>query len=207
MRIELKNDAIINIVDDSWTENHRTDLTDFGDSTYTNLTFVFENQPNYELSSTTGWTGFRSLNIPGITAFEVTVWLLEHAEELKEMTVYALKQELSKLSGSYYKDAYKAVRGKIIELRSQVFPKDNFYNSEKILLELDGKTLRAYVLNAESFDNSKNPENWKGSFIAEVSDNNFKKLEHHALICLKHAWQDTSRTFYISELIEYKKNA
>lgn len=64
--IKLKNDTITNIIDDSWSQENKSEFTDFGTTINTDLFFKFENNNN-----------FRFKQYDGLSPFEISMWLIK----------------------------------------------------------------------------------------------------------------------------------
>lgn len=73
--VQLKDNAITNVIDDTYAENIHSDYTDFGDEVHLDLTFEFENGKDYWMHDNNG-----------PTAFQVSAWIINHLGQLKEMT-------------------------------------------------------------------------------------------------------------------------
>lgn len=73
--VQLKDNAITNVVDDTYVENIRSEYTDFGDEVHLDLTFEFQRGESYRMHDT-----------DGPTAFQVSAWIINHLNQLKEMT-------------------------------------------------------------------------------------------------------------------------
>lgn len=73
--VQLKDNAITNVIDDTYVENIRSEYTDFGDEVHLDLTFEFQSGERYRMHDT-----------DGPTAFQVSAWIINHIDQLKEMT-------------------------------------------------------------------------------------------------------------------------
>lgn len=149
MRIPLKDDFITNITDSSWSESNRSEYTDFGDTVYTDLTFEFENSNDFNYKSESGYVGSFSFNVPGLSAFEITVWLIENAERIKHMTEDEFKLEIDKLSGNYYKKRYKNIASDIRLIRNRLRGEDY---DRRLVLVVSGDALDIYELDPNKGD-------------------------------------------------------
>ncbi|NBI33398.1 hypothetical protein [Enterorhabdus sp. P55] len=73
--VQLKDNAITNVIDDTYAENISSDYTDFGDMVYLDLNFTFEQGKDFWMRDN-----------DGPTAFQVSAWIINHLNQLKEMT-------------------------------------------------------------------------------------------------------------------------
>lgn len=73
--VQLKDNAITNVIDYTSVKNIHSDFTDFGDEVHLDLTFEFQSGESYRMHDT-----------DGPTAFQVSAWIINHLGQLKEMT-------------------------------------------------------------------------------------------------------------------------
>lgn len=73
--VQLKDNAITNVIDDTYAENISSDYTDFGDMVHLDLNFTFEHGKDFWMRDN-----------DGPTAFQVSAWIINHLNQLKEMT-------------------------------------------------------------------------------------------------------------------------
>lgn len=73
--VQLKDNAITNVVDDTFVKNIHSEFTDFGDEVNLDLTFEFQSGERYRMHTD-----------DGPTAFQVSAWIINHLSQLKEMT-------------------------------------------------------------------------------------------------------------------------
>lgn len=87
--VQLKDNAITNVIDDTYVENIRSEFTDFGDDVHLDLNFTFEHGKDYWMRDN-----------DGPTAFQVSAWIINHLGQLKEMTreqfISAMEAKLKK---------------------------------------------------------------------------------------------------------------
>lgn len=189
MRIPLKDDYIINISDDSWSESNRSEFTDFGDTIHTELDFYFENSERFSYSGTSE-SGFYSFAAEGASAFEVTVWLIENAERLKDVTVEDFKVELSKLSGQFYTAAYKRIAGDLRQMISRI---RTLYPDMKLYVEPSGDTVNVFKIDSSAKD-------FKGDLIESYVSDHVRNLDKYQEVAVRTAIRSTYKIFYPSML-------
>lgn len=190
MRIPLKDDFIINISDDSWSESNRSEYTDFGDTINTSLTFEFDHAHNFNYSATSGFMSYDAFDPEGATAFEVTVWMIENAERLKETTVEDFKVELSKLSGQFYRDAYKRIGG---DLRQMINRVRSLYPEAKLYIVPSGDAVDVHLID-------ENAKDFKGQLIESYVSNDIRDLDKYQEVAVRKAIRSTYKLFYPSML-------
>lgn len=190
MRIPLKDDFIINISDDSWSEPNRSEYTDFGDTINTNLTFVFENSATFNYNAVSGYTSYSTFDTEALTAFEVTVWMIENAERLKGLTVEDFKVELSKLSGQFYRDAYKRISG---DLRQMINRIRSLYPEAKLYIVPSGDAVDVHLID-------ENAKDYKGQLVESYVSNDIRDLGKYQETAVRKAIRSTYKVFYPSML-------
>ena len=190
MRIPLKDDFIINISDDSWSEPNRSEYTDFGDTINTNLTFVFENSATFNYNAVSGYTSYSTFETEALTAFEVTVWMIENAERLKGLTVEDFKVELSKLSGQFYRDAYKRISG---DLRQMINRIRSLYPEAKLYIVPSGDAVDVHLID-------ENAKDYKGQLVESYVSNDIRDLGKYQETAVRKAIRSTYKVFYPSML-------
>ena len=190
MHIPLKDDYITNISDDSWSESNRSEYTDFGDTINTDLTFEFEHAHNFDYSATSGFMSYDVFDPEGATAFEVTVWMLENAERLKGVAVEDFKVELSKLSGQFYRDAYKRISG---DLRQMINHVRSLYPEAKLYIVPSGDVVDVYFIDETAKD-------FKGQLVESYVSNDIRDLGEYQEMAVRKAIRSTYKLFYPSML-------
>lgn len=190
MHIPLKDDYITNISDDSWSESNRSEYTDFGDTINTDLTFEFEHASNFDYSATSGYMSYGVFDPEGATAFEVTVWMIENTERLKELTVEDFKAELSKLSGQFYRDAYKRIGG---DLRQMINHVRSLYPEAKLYIVPSGDAVDVYLVDETAKD-------YKGQLVDSYVSNDIRDLGEYQEVAVRTAIRSTYKLFYPSML-------
>ncbi len=190
MRIPLKDDFIINISDDSWSEHNRSEYTDFGDTINTSLDFVFENSATFNYNAVSGYTSYSTFDTEALTAFEVTVWMIENAERLKGLTVEDFKVELSKLSGQFYRDAYKRIGG---DLRQMINRVRSLYPEAKLYIIPSGDVVDVYLID-------ENAKDYKGQLVESYVSNDIRDLGKYQETAVRKAIRSTYKLFYPSML-------
>lgn len=190
MRIPLKDDFIINISDDSWSEPNRSEYTDFGDTINTSLDFEFEHAATFNYSATSGYTSYSTFDTEALTAFEVTVWLIENAERLKGLTVEDFKVELSKLSGQFYRDAYKRIGGDLRQMLNRV---RSLYPEAKLYIVPSGDVVDVHLID-------ENAKDYKGQLIESYVNNDIRDLGKYKETAVRKAIRSTYKLFYPSML-------
>ena len=190
MHIPLKDDYITNISDDSWSESNRSEYTDFGDTINTDLTFEFEHASNFDYSATSGFMSYDAFDPEGATAFEVTVWLIENAERLKELAVEDFKTELSKLSGQFYRDAYERIGG---DLRQMINHVRSLYPEAKLYIVPSGDAVDVYLVDETAKD-------YKGQLVESYVSNDIRDLGEYQEVAVRKAIRSTYKLFYPSML-------
>lgn len=73
--VQLKDNAITNVTDDTYVEHISSDITDFGDEVNLDLSFTFEHGKDYWMHDD-----------DGPTAFEVSVCIINNLDKFHEMT-------------------------------------------------------------------------------------------------------------------------
>ncbi len=190
MRIPLKDDFIINISDDSWSEPNRSEYTDFGDTINTSLDFVFENSATFNYNAVSGYTSYSTFDTEALTAFEVTVWMIENAERLKGLTVEDFKVELSKLSGQFYRDAYKRISG---DLRQMINRIRSLYPEAKLYIVPSGDAVDVHLID-------ENAKDYKGQLVESYVSNDIRDLGKYQETAVRKAIRSTYKVFYPSML-------
>lgn len=190
MRIPLKDDYITNISDDSWSESNRSEYTDFGDTINTSLTFEFDHAHNFDYSATSGYMSYDAFDPESATAFEVTVWMIENAERLKETTVEDFKVELSKLSGQFYRDVYKRIGG---DLRQMINRVRSLYPEAKLYIVPSGDAVDVHLIDENATD-------FKGQLVESYVSNDIRDLDKYQEVAVRKAIRSTYKLFYPSML-------
>lgn len=190
MHIPLKDDYITNISDDSWSESNRSEYTDFGDTINTDLTFEFEHARNFDYSATSGFMSYDTFDPEGATAFEVTVWMIENAERLKGLAVEDFKTELSKLSGQFYRDAYKRISGNLRQMINHV---RSLYPEAKLYIVPSGDVVDVYLIDESAKD-------YKGQLVESYVSNDIRDLGEYQETAVRKAIRSTYKLFYPSML-------
>ena len=190
MRIPLKDDFIINISDDSWSEPNRREYTDFGDTINTSLNFEFEHAATFHYNATSGYTSYFTFDTEALTAFEVTVWMIENAERIKELTVEDFKVELSKLSGQFYRDAYKRIGGDLRQMLNRI---RSLYPEAKLYIIPSGDAVDVYLIDETAKD-------YKGQLVESYVSNDIRDLGKYQEVAVRKAIRSTYKLFYPSML-------
>lgn len=190
MRIPLKDDFIINISDDSWSEPNRSEYTDFGDTINTSLDFEFEHATTFHYNAISGYTSYLTFDTEALTAFEVTVWMIENAERIKGLTVEDFKVELSKLSGQFYRDAYKRIGGDLRQMLNRV---RSLYPEAKLYIIPSGDAVDVYLLDETEKD-------YKGQLVESYVSNDIRDLGKYQEVAVRKAIRSTYKLFYPSML-------